>query len=573
MNDIRKKILSFLCREYYLFWAVGLTVGVCTGSKYNLFNPYILIAEIVVIILILIIGILITRRILKSEHSLNISNHGKINIKFNGNKLPFRETSRSDFKQDNARLVILVIIPFLILFIIGNSIINIYKYNESKSIFLSLYENKSFARDNIVIEGRVSNHPTYKYGNLSFLLEADKIYIYDCNGNLNSLFNAGELINIKLDSTSIELILRDDHLRLAGSLDENDSKNFTAGGYDEVVFIAGCGDIKKIESSNLSYRIFSFRSRLYCCLKNAFYKNLEIEDACIAEAVILGNRNNVPEYLTESFKRCGVYHLFAISGLHISFFISLVYLFFRKIRSSYFIFWAAVIFLVVYNFLVGERASILRASITVIFILLAKEWNREYSHKILIYLSYVIIIIFNPYFLYDLGFWMSYSSMAALVFIYPAAMRLAGNIFPFLKLKRSSFIKIALITLSIQIVLFPVLAYFFKEVSLISPVANILVIPVFYILLSILMVSSFVTIIWPPAGGLLLKPSSIFFVYILKTVKILSKFDFCIINFDSFPVKNVVVYYIVFVVILFTACMIVKRIDISKKMHKGNLKF
>ena len=570
MNDVKKKILSFLYREYYLFWASGLTAGVYTGSKYHLFNPYILIAEITVIILILIIGILITRRILNSEHSLNISNHGKINIKFKGNKLPFRKTSRSDFKQNNARLVILVIIPFLILFVIGNSIINIYKYNESKSIFLSLYENNSSAGDNIVIEGRVSNHPRYKYGNLNFLLEADKIYIYDCNGNLNSLFNAGELINIKLDSTGIEPILRDDHLRLTGSLDKNDSKNFMAGGCDEIVFIADCGDIKKIESSNLSYRIFSFRSRLYCCLKNAFYKNLEIEDACIAEAVILGNRNNVPEYLTESFKRCGVYHLFAISGLHISFFISLVYLVFKKMRSSYFIFWASVIFLVVYNFLVGERASILRASIMAVFILLAKEWNREYSHKILLYLSYIIIIIFNPYFIYDLGFWMTYASMAALVFIYPAAMRLAGNIFPFLKLKRSSFIKIALITLSIQTALFPVLAYFFKEVSLISPVANILIIPVFYILLSILMVSSFVTIIWPPVGGIILKPSSIFFVYILKTVKVLSKFDFCIINFDSFPVKNVVVYYIVFVVILFTALTIVKRININKRKQKAS---
>jgi len=66
---------------------------------------------------------------------------------------------------------------------------------------------------------------------------------------------------------------------------------------------------------------------------------------------------------------------------------------------------------------------------------------------------------------------------------------------------------------------------------------------------------------------------SIFFEFILKTVKILSKFDFCIINFESFPVKNVVVYYIVLLIILFTACMIVKRINISKKMHKGNLKF
>lgn len=570
MNDVKGKILSILFREYYLLWAAGLTAGVYTGSEYNLYNIYITAAGITAIILLLVAGILIARRILNSEHSLNISNHGKINIKFKGNKLPFRKTSRSDFKQNNARLVILVIIPFLILFVIGNSIISIYKYKESKNIFLFLYENRSSTGDNIVIEGRVSNHPVYRYGNSNFLFAADKISIYDYNGKLNSLFNAGELINVKLDSTGTGLILRDDHLRLAGNLDKNDSKNLAAGRYNEAVFTAGYGDVEKIECSNLSYRIFSFRNRLYSCLKNAFYRNLETEDACIAEAVILGNRNNVPEYLIESFKRCGVYHLFAISGLHLSFFISLIYLIFRKIRSSYLIFWASVIFLVVYNFLVGERASILRASIMAVFILLAKEWNREYSHKIILYLSYIIIIIYNPYFLYDLGFWMTYGSMAALIFVYPIILRSVRNIFMFQKCRIRFFIKIALITLSIQTVLFPVLAYFFKEVSLISPVANILIIPVFYILLSILMVSSFVTIIWPPVGGLLLKPSSIIFVYILKTVKILSKFDFCIINFDSFPVKNVIVYYIVLLIILFTALTIVKRININKRKQKAS---
>jgi hypothetical protein len=56
----------------------------------------------------------------------------------------------------------------------------------------------------------------------------------------------------------------------------------------------------------------------------------------------------------------------------------------------------------------------------------------------------------------------------------------------------------------------------------------------------------------------------------LKTVKVLSKFDFCIINFDSFQVKNVVVYYIVFVVILFTALTIVKRININKRKQKAS---
>ena len=553
MNDIKKKILSFLCREYYFFWALGLTTGVYTGSEYNLYNTYLAEASIMVIILLLITEIIIARRILCRENFSSVSEKDKSqkNCRFS-----FKNESLSHSPQGTARLIILVIVPFLILFFIGNSIISTYKYKESKSIFLSLYKNKSSAGDNIVIEGRVSSHPVYRYGNSNFLLAADKIYIYDCNGNLNSLFDAGEPVNVKLNNTGTRLILRDDYLRLAGNLDKNDHKNFMAGRYNQIIFKADSGDIRKIECSNLSSRIFSFRSRLYSCLKNAFYKNLENENACIAEAVILGNRNNVSGYLTESFKVCGVYHLFAISGLHLSFFISLVYLAFKNIKPSRFIFWATVIFLTGYNFLVGERASILRASIMAVIILLAKEWNREYSHKIILYLSYIIIIIYNPYFLYDLGFWMTYASMAALIFIYPIILRSVRNISMFQKCRIRYFIKIALISLSIQIVLFPVSAYFFKEVSLISPVANVIIIPVFYILLSILMVSSFATIIWPPVGGIILRTSFIFFECILKTVKILSKFKFCIINFDSFPVKNVIVYYIVLLIIFLTACII-----------------
>ena len=123
-------------------------------------------------------------------------------------------------------------------------------------------------------------------------------------------------------------------------------------------------------------------------------------------------------------------------------------------------------------------------------------------------------------------------------------------------------------TLSIQAILFPILAYFFKEISLISPIANILILPVFYILLFVLMVSSFTSIIWPPAGGHILKLSAVFFKYILKMVKILGEPDFFILTFDSFRIKDVVVYYIVFLVISFAVYVIVKRINIKKRKQK-----
>jgi len=398
------------------------------------------------------------------------------------------------------------------------------------------------------------------------MLAVDKISIYDSNRNSSVFFSSDEFVKVKLNNPAGKLILRDDYLQLKGNLRKNNLKKLNSSRHNKLIFLADYEDTKKIECKVLGYKIFIFRSKLYNCLKNAFYKYLKRRDACIAEAVILGNRNNIPAYIIESFKRCGVYHLFAISGLHLSFFISFIYLIFKKIRSSAFIFWSVIIFLIIYNFLVGERASILRASITGIFILLARNWKREYSRKNILYLSYIIVIIYNPYFLYDIGFWMTYGSMAALVFIYPVFLRVTEKFFthrvgPVINF----FKKIVFVTLSIQVILFPILIYFFKEVSLVSPLANVFILPLFYALLFILIISSFVIITWPPAGGFILRLSKFFFEYILKIVKVFDKFNFCVISLNSFKLESVITYYSVFLFILVVVYIILKKVDIKKR--------
>lgn len=572
MSSIRQKALSFLLREFYLFWAAGLTIGIYAGSRQNFYNIYIFTAGTAVISLMVIVEIIMIRKLLRrgrlSADTAGSSGCGKsMTYGFLSGKV-----SAADRKSNNQKLTILIVVPFLILLVIGDLIISVHQHRQSKNILLSIYKDSNFCSYDIVIEGKVSDHPDNDFGSLNFILEVESIYIYDNSGNLDIFSGVNEPLSVKSDNTGAKYLRRDDYLRIRGSLDETDFKEFKTGDCD-YLYLASCGrDVEKIECKNLIQRIFDFRSRLYCCIKNTFYGSLKIENACIAEAVILGNRNNVPDYLTEYFKRCGVYHLFAISGLHISFFISLVYLLVRKIKPSFIAFCAAVIFLIIYNFLVGGKASTLRASVVFVFVLLAANWNREYNNRFLLYLSYIIMLLFNPCFLYDLGFWMSYGSMAALIFIYPAVKKIAGRIFPLLKRKRNYIIKIAIMTFSIQAVLFPILAYFFKEVSLISPVANILILPVFYVLLFILTASSFASIIWPPAGGFIMKFSAVFFEYILRIVKILGEPDFFILNFDSFRIKDMVIYYIVLLAVLSAVIMIIRRVCIKKSsrdQHKS----
>jgi len=552
LNSIKQKILSFLLREFYLFWIAGLTIGIYIGSRQHYYNPHIFTVEAVFILLILILEVILIRRL-------------SIRFPLGSSFVPLSaKLFQPDSERNFLKFSVLMVIPFFILLVIGNSIISIYQYGQSKKILLSISRDRNFCCNDVIIEGRISDHPDYYFGSLNFLLEAGSVHVYDRSGNLNSFYSVNESLSVRLDSARAESLRRDDYLRLMGNLKQGDSGKSETVSQDCLYFNVKSGNTERIECRSLASKMFYLRGRLYRCIKNTFYKSLKIENACIAEALILGNRNNIPEYLSENFKECGLYHLFAISGLHISFFISMVCILIRKIKPSFIAFWVVVVLLVFYNFLTGGRASTSRASVVFIFIFLASNWNREYNYRFLLYLSYIIMVLFNPCFLYDLGFWMSYGSMAALIFIYPVVRKIAGRIFSLLKLKKNFIIKIGLMTFSIQAVLFPILAYFFKKFSLISPAANILILPVFYILLFILINSSFVSILWPPAGCFILKSSKVFFRYTLIMVKILSEQDFFILNFNDYHIKDVVVYYIIFLVILYAAIIIVRKTCINK---------
>ncbi len=542
MKCIKKNILSLISNEYLLFWALGLTAGIYAGSRNVLCDIFPDLILILIIIFLFTAEMLIAAGISSGQRNSCCCNE---------------------------KLFIFVIIPFLILFLMGNLVTGVYESKEGSSIFLNIFDYEkegSSVVKNIIIEGRVSNHPQVSYGNLNFLLAVDKIYKGGPGGAPESFLKAGELINVKLTDPEGSFINRDDCIILNGSFKKIHSKNSGYGlnSYD-IIFETEYKNLRKIECLGPLNKLFTLRSRIYECLKNAFYRYLKSENACVAEAVILGNRNNIPDCVMDSFKKCGLYHLFAISGLHLSFFVSLIYLIFRRIRKSIFLFWAVIIFLAAYNFLIGEKASTLRASVMAVFILLAGMMGREFSYRIILYISYIILIIYNPLFLYDLGFWMTFVSMAALVFVYPVMRSLAGNVPVFRGGKAGFFvIKIILVTISVQAALFPVLAYFFREVSLIPVFANVFVISAFYPFLFILIVSSIIIIIWPPLGGFILRSASIFSGYILKTVRILSRFDYFIINFDNFNKASAIKYYLVFIIILILIRTALRRADNGK---------
>ncbi|MBL7124270.1 MAG: ComEC/Rec2 family competence protein [Actinobacteria bacterium] len=545
-----------------------MTAGTFLGSRYTVQNNFIIILISFIFALSIICTIFLKKSIAEDIYYDSNSNRRK---NFRSSKIIQSHKGNSNIREIiNLRSqpipMVGVCILALIFLIVGYLNFCIYSIKEDKNIFYLISLDNNLSIEDITLEGRVSSYPKFKYGNLYFSLEAANVYVYDRNQGVMKNFRTGDAVDVRLRKNSLCSLKRDDFIRIIGSLEKRKSDNnidinsydFKNKDYSEIIYFLADEEVNKIVSCGFKYHIFSLRQKVVNCLENIYYRNLCYENACIAEAVILGNRNNVPGYLLDNFKKSGVFHVLAISGLHISIFMYFFVFLMKKINFSHVFIGFIILFLILYNLIVGQRASMLRATIMIVFVIFANELKREYSSQIILYNTYIIMMLFNPAFLIDIGFWLSFCSIAAIVFINPILLQFFKEIIPNFKWKSNYILRILMITFSINIAIFPMLAYFFGEVSQVSLFSNIVIIPVFYLALLILVMSSILGLIWPPIGGFFIKPSSIILSCILKMVEFFGKLSFSILRLEYFPLKYVLIYYLVLIIFL---AVIVKYTD------------
>lgn len=485
--------------------------------------------------------------------------------------------------HDSLTIRILIIIASLNFLVIGLGSSYFYYYREDENIFQRLYDyGLKNPEATIIVEGRISSHPEIKKGYILFTLCSQKIILRNAtsqntdntqnmNTNTNTNMRTGDNINVKLKTSDYYSYKRDDSIKTEGILDLR---------YGRLMLVSEDFHTEKIHPKGLVSFFYNFRKRTYECISRVYYDRLGTGCAGIAVALILGNDNFISSSIIQNFKDSGVYHMLAISGQHVSFFIYLLISFLNFLNTgsnsnpnprfnglkkmhlkNIFIMLLILIFLVFYNFLIGQKASALRASIMAILIVLAGFWGRESDGKFVLSMSYIFLILVFPEFLNNIGFWLSFAAMAAIIYINGIFVRLMKKANKKIKIRfglktdynlaENYFMKIFITTFSINIFIMPVMLYFFKEFSLIAPLTNILIIPVFYLLLFILILSSIASLFWPPAGSFLILPAKPVILYILKVVNFLGSKDIFILTAGNLSYFYLIVYYLLFFILLF----------------------
>ncbi len=194
--------------------------------------------------------------------------------------------------------------------------------------------------------------------------------------------------------------------------------------------------------------------------------------AAFLAGLLTGSRNGLPDHLTDAFKQTGLTHIVAISGFNITIIIAIISgcLFFLPLRWRFI---PSVIAIVLFTLFVGASASVVRASIMGILGLLALQTGRMRNARLAILWTAFAMLLWNPKELwYDAGFQLSFLAVIGLVETAPILEKWLKHIPNILGVRDA-----LTMTIAAQVFAMPWVVLQFGTLSLIAPIANILVAP------------------------------------------------------------------------------------------------
>ncbi len=274
--------------------------------------------------------------------------------------------------------------------------------------------------------------------------------------------------------------------------------------------------------------IIAKNTSIFYELKSKILQRMDkIDNTGYLRLLLLGNKQQVEKDILSLYQENGISHLFAVSGLHVSLLMSIVFFVLRKItyhlKLQYVI---SSLFLLFYLFLVGGTASILRT--TTVFLLSSLNTCLNYKIKKIdiILLSFAILFIFNPLIIFDIGFQFSYIITFFLTIFHQKISSISSQ------RKKSLYLSWLCFLVS-----FPLTIYYYYQVNFLTIFLNLFFIPLISVFLFPL---CFTILIFP-----ILEPILQLSVSFLETSsQILSNITFLQVIFAKPNILIMILYYL-----------------------------
>jgi competence protein ComEC len=212
---------------------------------------------------------------------------------------------------------------------------------------------------------------------------------------------------------------------------------------------------------------------------NALRKNItgDNDELGFSEALLIGYKNDLDKDLVQAYSNTGVVHIIAISGLHLGLiYVMLLWIFnhlpFIKKKE-----WIKIIAVLsglwLFALLTGAAASVLRSAVVFTCILFGSGLARKSSVYNSLAASAFILLCFNPYFLWDVGFQLSYCAILGIIIF----QKHIYHLFYFKNVAVNKIWELLSVTLAAQVLVFPVCIYYFHQFPTIFLMTNLVIVP------------------------------------------------------------------------------------------------
>jgi competence protein ComEC len=243
-------------------------------------------------------------------------------------------------------------------------------------------------------------------------------------------------------------------------------------------------DWVKLDDKNINgFKQFIFTAREN--ILSVLQKNITTgkDELGIAEALLIGYTNDLDKDLVQAYSNTGVVHIIAISGMHLGLIYVMLVFLFSKIPGINKSKWLQVVLILsclwLFSLVTGGSASVLRSAVMFSFITVGRTFFKESSIFNSLAASAFVMLCYNPYYLWDVGFQLSYLAVVGIVIFQKPIYNLV-----YIKNKYVDYVwKMVAVTTAAQVLTFPVCIYYFHQFPLLFLITNLVAVPLSTIIL------------------------------------------------------------------------------------------
>ncbi|MBW1657212.1 ComEC/Rec2 family competence protein [Flavobacterium quisquiliarum] len=478
-------------------------------------------------------------------------------------------------------LTIYLLCLFFVLFC-TNYILNLKSSKKSMFFGLSVYA-LSFILGALTLLSHTENLQKDNYSNYKsafekpetiVLLLREKLksndysdrYIAHIESISNKKYKGKIIINVQKDSSKSALIIGN-RIKIKITLQRNKS-NKNPNQFDYSRYLANKQIFAQIycQKSQISvsqtiekdiwYYCAKLHSRIISNLEKSHFSKSEMN---VALALILGQQQEISQDIIQDYQYSGATHILSVSGLHVGFIMLFITFVLKPIpntkRGSFVKLISILIALAGFAIISGLSPSVLRSVVMFSFLAIGNHLRRNGNIYHTLLVSILLILLFEPYFLFDVGFQLSYLALFFILWLQPVFK----NIY---KPKNKLFIYIweaLTVSFAAQIGTLPLCLYYFHQFPGLFFVTNIIILPV----LSFIMIAGIIIMII----AIFTSPPLFITLIFEKSIYLLNLMIHAVASIESFVIRDISFnsyYLFTFYLLIIFSIVWIKKPNFSK---------